>query len=219
MVATRSPSPPRSAGFSAAHAGSRFLAPRQAGVAIGLVVGVRRPRIRGTHRRTKTRGERSRFHGYGGLDADELGLSGVLATSPPHLPRRRAPALAPATRLRHLAPLAFIVVLLNAPLFIISGAAAVIVEGLPRKRAQRRQATRIRGRGLRPRDRPSVRWVFGPRADPRIDRRPSSERGGRPAAQPGVAALAGMRRRRSRWRRRCAGRLDRRRRGAAGARD
>jgi CPA1 family monovalent cation:H+ antiporter len=122
------------AGFSVADAGLRFVGGAAGGIAIGLLVGFVVAEIRSRVEEPNTEVTISLFTGYVAfLPADELGLSGVLATVTAGLYLGwRAPRLAsPQTRLRSYALWELLVFLLNATLFILIGLQLpVIADGL-----------------------------------------------------------------------------------------
>jgi CPA1 family monovalent cation:H+ antiporter len=116
-------------GFSASHAGLEFL-----GVAIGLLVGYLLAEIRKRLDDPGSEAAMSLFSGYAAfLPADQLGLSGVLATVACGLYLGyRAPELqGPQTRLRTQTLWEFLTFILNATLFVLIGLQLpVIVDGL-----------------------------------------------------------------------------------------
>jgi monovalent cation/hydrogen antiporter len=122
------------AGFSIADAGLRFVGGAAGGIAIGLLVGFVIAEIRSRVDEPNTEVTISLFTGYVAfLPADELGLSGVLATVTAGIYLGwRAPRLAsPQTRLRSYALWELLVFLLNATLFILIGLQLpVIADGL-----------------------------------------------------------------------------------------
>jgi len=122
------------AGFSAADAGLRFVGGAAGGVAIGLLVGWIVAEIRARVDEPNTEVTISLFTGYVAfLPADELGLSGVLATVTAgiYLGWRAPRLVSPQTRLRSYALWELLVFLLNATLFILIGLQLpVIADGL-----------------------------------------------------------------------------------------
>jgi CPA1 family monovalent cation:H+ antiporter len=120
--------------FSFFEAGGRFLYVAAGGIAIGLVVGWIVAEIRRRLDDPTTEVTISLFTGYAAfLPADELGLSGVLATVVAGLYLGwRAPELAsPETRLQSFSLWSILTFLLNATLFILVGLQLpVIVEGV-----------------------------------------------------------------------------------------
>jgi CPA1 family monovalent cation:H+ antiporter len=121
-------------GFSASHAGFEFLYVAAGGIALGLVVGYLLAEIRKRLDDPMTEATMSLFSGYAAfLPADQLGLSGVLATVACGLYLGyRAPELAgPQTRLQTLTVWEVLTFLLNATLFVLIGLQLpVIVDGL-----------------------------------------------------------------------------------------
>jgi CPA1 family monovalent cation:H+ antiporter len=122
------------AGFTLAEAGLRFLGIAAGGIAIGLVVGWLVAEIRRRTDDPMTEVTISLFTGYAAfLPADELGLSGVLATVTAGIYLGwRAPELtSPETRLQSYSLWSVLIFLLNATLFVLIGLQLpVIVEGL-----------------------------------------------------------------------------------------
>jgi Na+/H+ antiporter len=120
--------------FSLAEAGLRFVGVAAGGIAIGLVVGWLIAQIRSRVTDTSTEVTISLFTGYAAfLPADELGVSGVLATVTAGIYLGwLAPRLAsPETRLRSYSLWETLVFLLNATLFILIGLQLpVIVDGV-----------------------------------------------------------------------------------------
>jgi monovalent cation/hydrogen antiporter len=117
-------------GFSASHAGLEFLYVAAAGIAVGLVVGYLLAEIRKRLDDPMTEATMSLFSGYAAfLPADQLGLSGVLATVACGLYLGyRAPELQGPQTLTVWEVLTF---LLNATLFVLIGLQLpVIVDGL-----------------------------------------------------------------------------------------
>jgi CPA1 family monovalent cation:H+ antiporter len=121
-------------GFSAADAGLRFVGSAGGGIAIGLLVGYLIGEIRSRIDDPNTEVTISLFTGYAAfLPADQLGVSGVLATVTAGIYLGwRAPRLAsPQTRLQAYAIWEMLIFLLNATLFILIGLQLPIVaEGL-----------------------------------------------------------------------------------------
>jgi NhaP-type Na+/H+ or K+/H+ antiporter len=121
-------------GFSASHAGLEFLYVAAGGIAVGLVVGYLLAEIRKRLDDPMTEATMSLFSGYAAfLPADQLGLSGVLATVACGLYLGyRAPELqGPQTRLQTLTVWEVLTFLLNATLFVLIGLQLpVIVDGL-----------------------------------------------------------------------------------------
>jgi Na+/H+ antiporter len=120
--------------FSAWHAGGEFFYVAGGGIAIGLVVGWVLAEIRKRLDDPPTEVTISLFTGYAAfLPADELGLSGVLATVTAGLYLGwQAPRLAsPETRLQSFSLWSILTFLLNATLFVLIGLQLpVIVEGV-----------------------------------------------------------------------------------------
>jgi monovalent cation/hydrogen antiporter len=123
-------------GFSASHAALEFLYVAAGGIAIGLLVGYLLAEIRKRLDDPATEATMSLFSGYAAfLPADQLGLSGVLATVACGLYLGyRAPELqGPQTRLQTLTLWEFLTFILNATLFVLIGLQLpVIVDGLRR---------------------------------------------------------------------------------------
>jgi CPA1 family monovalent cation:H+ antiporter len=121
-------------GFSASHAGLEFLYVAAGGIAIGLVVGHLLAEIRRRIDDPLTEATMSLFTGYAAfLPAEQLGLSGVLATVACGLYLGyRAPELqSPQTRLQTHTLWEFLTFILNATLFVLIGLQLpVIVDGL-----------------------------------------------------------------------------------------
>jgi CPA1 family monovalent cation:H+ antiporter len=121
-------------GFSASDAGLEFLGVAAGGIAIGLLVGYLLAEIRKRLDDPATEATMSLFSGYAAfLPADQLGLSGVLATVACGLYLGyRAPELqGPQTRLRTQTLWEFLTFILNATLFVLIGLQLpVIVDGL-----------------------------------------------------------------------------------------
>jgi monovalent cation/hydrogen antiporter len=122
------------AGFSTADAGLRFVGSAVGGIAIGLLVGYLVGEIRSRIDDPNTEVTISLFTGYAAfLPADQLGVSGVLATVTAGIYLGwRAPRLAsPQTRLQAYAIWEVLIFLLNATLFILIGLQLpIIAEGL-----------------------------------------------------------------------------------------
>jgi NhaP-type Na+/H+ or K+/H+ antiporter len=120
--------------FSASHAGLEFLGVAAGGIAVGLLVGCLLAEIRKRLDDPATEATMSLFSGYAAfLPADQLGLSGVLATVACGLYLGyRAPELqGPQTRLRTQTLWEFLTFILNATLFVLIGLQLpVIVDGL-----------------------------------------------------------------------------------------
>jgi monovalent cation/hydrogen antiporter len=120
--------------FSVFDAGGRFLYVAAGGIAIGLLVGWVVGEIRRRLDDPPTEVTISLFTGYAAfLPADELGLSGVLATVTAGLYLGwRAPELAsPETRLQSFSLWSILTFLLNATLFVLIGLQLpVIVDGV-----------------------------------------------------------------------------------------
>ncbi|HEX4753521.1 MAG TPA: Na+/H+ antiporter [Solirubrobacterales bacterium] len=131
-------------GFSASHAGLEFLYVAAGGIAIGLVVGHLLAEIRRRIDDPLTEATMSLFSGYAAfLPADQLGLSGVLATVACGLYLGyRAPELqSPQTRLQTHTLWEFLTFILNATLFVLIGLQLpVIVDGLSHTRFSAGQA-------------------------------------------------------------------------------
>jgi Na+/H+ antiporter len=111
-------------GFSASHAGLEFLGVAAGGIAVGLLVGYLLAEIRKRLDDPATEATMSLFSGYAAfLPADQLGLSGVLATVACGLYLGyRAPELqGPQTRLRTQTLWEFLTFILNATLFVLIG--------------------------------------------------------------------------------------------------
>jgi monovalent cation/hydrogen antiporter len=121
-------------GFSASHAALEFLGVAAGGIAVGLVAGYLLAAIRRRIDDPMTASSISLFSGYAAfLPADQLGLSGVLATVACGLYIGfRAPELqSPQTRLQTLTLWEFLTFILNAALFVLIGLQLrVIVDGL-----------------------------------------------------------------------------------------
>jgi monovalent cation/hydrogen antiporter len=121
-------------GFSASHAALEFLYVAAGGIAIGLLVGYLLAEIRKRLDDPLTEASMSLFSGYAAfLPADQLGLSGVLATVACGLYLGyRAPELqGPQTRLQTQTLWEFLTFILNATLFVLIGLQLpVIVDGL-----------------------------------------------------------------------------------------
>ncbi len=120
--------------FSIAEAGLRFVVVAAGGIAVGLVVGWIVTQIRKRIDDPTTEVTISLFTGYAAfLPADELGLSGVLATVAAGLYLGwRAPELtSPETRLQTFSLWSILTFLLNATLFVLIGLQLpVIVDGV-----------------------------------------------------------------------------------------
>ncbi|HEY0278475.1 MAG TPA: Na+/H+ antiporter, partial [Solirubrobacterales bacterium] len=121
-------------GFSAPHAGLEFLYVAAGGIAVGLLVGYLLAEIRKRLDDPMTEATMSLFSGYAAfLPADQLGLSGVLATVACGLYLGyRAPELqGPQTRLQTQTVWEVLTFLLNATLFVLIGLQLPqIVDGL-----------------------------------------------------------------------------------------
>jgi Na+/H+ antiporter len=120
--------------FSAMDAGLEFLGAAAGGIAIGLVIGFVVAEIRRRLDDTPTELTISLLTAYAAfIPADELGLSGVLAsvTTGVYLGWRAPEIASPQTRLQGFAVWEILVFLLNATLFILIGLQLpVIAEGL-----------------------------------------------------------------------------------------
>ena len=121
-------------GVSALDAGVEFVIIAAGGIAIGAVVGYVIAEIRSRLDDPMTQVTISLFTGYAAfLPADELGLSGVLATvtAGVYLGWRAPRIVSPETRLRSFAVWESLIFLLNATLFILIGLQLpVIVDGV-----------------------------------------------------------------------------------------
>jgi monovalent cation/hydrogen antiporter len=167
-------------GFSASHAGLEFLGVAAGGIAVGLVAGYLLAEIRKRLDDPMTEATMSLFSGYAAfLPADQLGLSGVLATVACGLYLGyRAPELqGPQTRLQTLTVWEVLTFLLNATLFVLIGLQLpVIVDGLADTRFSTGQA--IEYALLASLAVVAIRfvWGFGSTAILRlVDRRPSQK--------------------------------------------
>lgn len=120
--------------FSLAEASLRFVGVAAGGIAIGLVVGYLITQIRRRVDDPATEVTISLFTGYAAfLPADQLGVSGVLATVAAgiYIGWQAPQLLSPETRLRSYAVWEILVFLLNATLFILIGLQLpVIVDGV-----------------------------------------------------------------------------------------
>jgi monovalent cation/hydrogen antiporter len=121
-------------GFSASHAGLEFLGVAAGGIAVGLVAGYLLAEIRKRIDDPMTASAISLFSGYAAfLPADQLGLSGVLATVACglYLGYRSPELQSPQIRLQTLTLWEFLTFILNAALFVLIGLQLpVIVDGL-----------------------------------------------------------------------------------------
>jgi CPA1 family monovalent cation:H+ antiporter len=185
-------------GFSAAHAGLQFLAAATGGIAIGLAVGFLIAEIRARIDDPTTEATISLFTGYAAfLPADELGLSGVLATVTAgiYLGWRAPRLVSPQTRLRTFALWEFLVFLLNATLFILIGLQLpLIVEGLRESGLSAGDALGYAAVVCAAVIAVRFAWVFGTTVLIRaIDRRPQQRERRSTAAQRVISAWSGMR--------------------------
>lgn len=164
--------------FSAASAGLEFVGAAAGGIAIGLLVGYLVAQIRSRVDDINTQVTISLFTGYAAfLPAEELGLSGVLATVAAglYLGWQAPRIVSPETRLQSYPLWEVLVFLLNATLFILIGLQLpLIADGL--RESGTSAATAIAYAGLACATVVIVRfaWMFGTTALIRaIDRRPS----------------------------------------------
>jgi CPA1 family monovalent cation:H+ antiporter len=185
-------------GFSASHAGLEFVYVAAGGIAIGLIAGFVIAEIRSRIDDPTTAATISLFTGYAAfLPADQLGLSGVLATVACGIYMGyRAPTLTtPRTRLQTAALWEFIQFILNATLFILIGLQLpVIVEGLEHSNYGTWQAIGYSALACVAVVAIRFAWIFSMTVVIRtLDRRPSQRERRASAGERTIAAWSGMR--------------------------